>query len=161
MLDPKYCPYCRILASQRCEHLALAAEGRDFVRRCVELAGAHKQWQAVCAVRRKQSLTPGDWHPECEDFTWLETAFCEAFLKRLRWFGSMDYEWRSGRSPAHSGFWVLVWSKDSQRMWWELRDEFERQALGFPVRHATPLYSNMAPGTPPPVVAWSQPTNLL
>jgi hypothetical protein len=139
----------------------LAAEGRDFVRRCVELAGAHKQWQAVCAIRRKHSLAVGDWSPEAEDYTWLETAFCETFLKPLRWFGSMDYEWRSGRSPAHSGFWVLLWSKDAQRMWWELQDEFERQTLGFPTRAAAPLYPSATVAALPPVAAWSQPGNLL
>ncbi len=129
MLDPKYCPYCKKPALHKCSHLAVAAEGRDFVRLCVEHSQGHKQWQAVCATRRKRSLVTGDWSPEHEDFTWLETAFCEEFLKQLRWFGAMDYEWRSGRSLAQSGFWVLLWSKDPQRLWWELRDEFERQAL--------------------------------
>ncbi len=99
------------------------------MRLCVEHCQGHKQWRAVCALRRKHSLVTGEWSPEEEDFTWLETAFCEEFLKRLRWFGSLDYEWRSGRSPAHSGFWVLLWSKEPQRLWWELRDEFERQTL--------------------------------
>lgn len=129
MLDPKYCPYCKKPALQRCPHLAVAAEGRDFVRLCVEHCQGQKQWQAVCTARRKHSLVTGDWAPEHEDFTWLETAFCEEFLKQLLWFGAMDYEWRSGRSLAQSGFWVLLWSKDPQRLWWELRDEFERQAL--------------------------------
>ncbi len=70
----------------------------------------------------------GEWSPEREDYTWLETAFCEEFLKRLTWFGSMEYEWRSGPKARQAGFWVLLWSKNPRHLWWELRDEFERQA---------------------------------
>jgi hypothetical protein len=40
----------------------------------------------------------------------------------------MEYEWRSGPKPKQTGFWVLLWSKDPRQLWWELRDEFERQA---------------------------------
>ena len=65
--------------------------------------------------------------PERDDFTWLETAFCDEVLKRLTWFGGIDYEWRTGPKPGQGGFWVLLWSKDPQRLWWDLRDEFERQ----------------------------------
>jgi len=79
-------------------------------------------------VRHRRGQLTGEWSPEQEDFTWLETAFCEEFLKRLRWFGGMDYEWRSGPKLQQGGFWVLLWSKDPQRLWWELREEFERQA---------------------------------
>ena len=79
----------------------------------------------------------GDWVPEHEDFTWLETAFCDKFLKRLAWFGELDYEWRSGPKPEQGGFWVLLWSKDPRRLWWELRDEIERQA-GLPLIPARP-----------------------
>jgi len=110
-----------------CEHLALAAEGRDFVRRCVELCQGEKQWRALCEVRHRHGLASGEWSPEREDYTWLETAFCEEFLKPLTWFGGMEYEWRSGATPAQGGFWVLLWSKDPRRLWWELWDEFERQ----------------------------------
>lgn len=153
MMDQKHCPFCKTPAVGRCSHLALAAEGRDFVRRCVELCEGHKQWQAVCAVRRRQRLVTGEWSPEQEDFTWLETAFCQEFLKRLRWYGGMDYEWRSGRTPAHSGFWVLLWSKDPQRLWWELRDEFERQGLAreTPKSARPPAHTNAA--GPPPAAA--------
>jgi hypothetical protein len=58
---------------------------------------------------------------------WLETAFSNQFLKRLIWFGFMDYEWRTGPRAGQGGFWVLLWSKEPRRLWWELRDEFERQ----------------------------------
>jgi len=132
MLQPKLCPYCQTPASRECSHLAVAVEGRDFVRRCVELAQGHKQWQAVCKARRRQGHLTGEWSPEQDDYTWLETAFCDAFLRKLRWFGSMDYEWRAASSHKQGGFWVLVWSKDPRRMWWELRDEFERQATERP-----------------------------
>ena len=127
MINQKHCPLCKKPAMTGCEHLAVAAEGRDFVRRCVELCQGEKQWRALCEWRHRQGLASGEWSPEREDYTWLETAFCEEFLKGLRWFGEMEYEWRSGPKPAQTGFWVLLWSKDPRRLWWELRDEFERQ----------------------------------
>jgi hypothetical protein len=110
-----------------CEHLAVATQGRDFVRRCVELCQGEKQWRALRESRHQRGMASGEWSPEREDYTWLETAFCDEFLKRLRWFGGMEYEWRSGLKPAQAGFWVLLWSKDPQRLWWELLDEIERQ----------------------------------
>jgi hypothetical protein len=93
----------------------------------VELCEGQKQWRLLRENRHRQGLASGEWSPEREDYTWLETAFCDEFLKPLRWFGSMEYEWRSGPKPAEAGFWVLLWSKDPQRLWWELHDEFERQ----------------------------------
>jgi len=111
-----------------CKHLALAAEGRDFVRRCVEMCDGETPWRALCDWRRRQGLATGEWSPEREDYTWLETAFCEEFLKRLTWFGGMEYEWRADAKATQAGFWVLLWSKDPRRLWWELRDEFERQS---------------------------------
>jgi hypothetical protein len=128
MIDQKHCPFCRTLASEGCKHLAVAAEGRDFVRRCVELCQGEKHWRALGERRRRERLLTGEWSPEREDCTWLETAFCDQFLKRLRWFGGMEYEWRSGPKPKQTGFWVLLWSRDPQQLWWELLDEFERQA---------------------------------
>ena len=127
MIDQKHCPYCQTAASTGCEHLAVAVEGRDFVRRCIELCQGEKQWRGLCDWRRRQRLVTGEWSPERDDYTWLETAFCEDFLKRLTWFGGMEYEWRSGPRPKQTGFWVLVWSKDPRQLWWALRDEFERQ----------------------------------
>ncbi len=127
MIDQKRCPFCKTTAARGCAHLALAVEGRDFVERCVELCQGRRQWQTLCQRRRDQQRRSGDWSPEQEDFTWLETAFCNEFFKHLTWFGGMDYEWRSGPKPGQGGFWVLVWSKDVRRLWWELRDEFERQ----------------------------------
>ena len=132
MMQQKACPFCHVPAIRGCDHLAVAIEGRDFVRRCVELCQGQKQWQAVCEGRRRQGRLTGEWSPEQDDYTWLETAFCEAFLKRLRWFGGIDYEWRSGPNLKQGGFWVLLWSKDPQRLWWELLDEFERQATEWP-----------------------------
>ena len=128
MMNPKNCPFCKTAALGGCAHLALAIEGRGFVRACVELCEGEKQWRSVCASRRKLQLVTGEWAPEREDFTWLETAFCDEFLKHLRWFGGIDHEWRSGPNFQEGGFWVLLWSKDPKRLWWELRDEFERQA---------------------------------
>ena len=128
MITEQFCPYCRTPALKGCEHLAVAAQGRDFVRRCVELCQGDKQWLALCESRHRHGVASGEWSPEREDYTWLETAFCDEFLKSLRWFGGMEYEWRSGPKGAMAGFWVLLWSKDPQRLWWELYDEFERQA---------------------------------
>jgi hypothetical protein len=128
MNTQKYCPFCKAAAATGCRHLALAAEGREFVRRCVELCQGEKQWRALGDCRRRQRIATGEWTPEREDYTWLETAFCEEFLKRLTWFGGMEYEWRSTGKSNQAGFWVLLWSKDPRQLWWELRDEFERQA---------------------------------
>ena len=127
MINQKHCPFCGTTASAGCEHLALAAEGRDFVRRCIDLCQGEKQWRALCEWRRRQRMVTGEWSPEREDYTWLETAFCDEFLKRLTWFGGLEYEWRTGPKPTQTGFWVLLWSKDPRRLWWGLRDEFERQ----------------------------------
>jgi hypothetical protein len=129
MLGQRQCPYCKAVTSEVCGHLALAVEGRDFVRKCVELCHAQGQWQELCTQHRGQLHRSGEWSPEREDFTWLETAFCNEFLKQLRWFGGLDYEWRTGPKPEQGGFWVLLWSKSPQRLWWELHDEFE-QRLG-------------------------------
>ena len=128
MINEQHCPFCNTPALAGCEHLALAAEGRDFVRRCVELCQGEKHWRALGERRRSQRLVTGEWSPEREDYTWLETAFCDEFLKGLTWFGGMEYEWRAGPKPKQTGFWVLLWSKDPRQLWWELRDEFERQA---------------------------------
>jgi hypothetical protein len=122
MINQRYCPFCKTPAMKSCCHLALAAEGRDFVKRCVEMCHGEIAWRTL-----SKHQYSGDWAPELEDFTWLETAFCERFLKRLVWFGGMDYEWRSGQKLEQGGFWVLLWSKDPQRLWWELREEFEHQ----------------------------------
>ncbi len=130
MVNQRHCPFCKAAASAGCRHLALAAEGRHFVRRCVEMAESQKQWEELCTQRRRQHRLSGNWSPEQEDFIWLETAFCNEFLKHLIWFGGMDYEWRTGPKLDQGGFWVLLWSKDPQRLWWELRDEFERQCVG-------------------------------
>ena len=143
-MQQKTCPYCHAPASRECAHLAVAVEGRDFVRRCVELCQGQMQWRAVCEGRRRQRRLTGEWSPEQEDYTWLETAFCEAFLNGLRWFGRMEYEWRSG-PKGQGGFWVLLWSKDPQRLWWELRDEFERQASERP-RPISGVRGAKAPG---------------
>jgi hypothetical protein len=128
MIGEKLCPYCKARAGCGCAHLALAAEAREFVRRCVESSQGQRQFRALCVEHLKQRRLNDDWTPERDDFTWLETAFCEEFLKDNAWFGGLDYEWRSGPKPGQGGFWVLLWSKDPQRLWWDLRDEFERQA---------------------------------
>ncbi len=133
MINQRQCPFCLMAATKGCAHLALAAEGRDFVRRCVELCHGQKQWRVLC-----QNRVSDQWSQEREDFTWLETAFCERFLKRLTWFGGMEHEWRSGSKPEQGGFWVLLWSKDPRRLWWELREEFERQSVHRPETRDSP-----------------------
>jgi hypothetical protein len=97
----------------------------------------------------------GEWTPEREDFTWLETAFCDEFLKPLRWFGGMDYEWRTGTRPEQGGFYVLLWSKEPQRLWWELQDELERLSVIVPATpSATPTVN---PSTVPGLFALPYP----
>jgi hypothetical protein len=158
MINQKLCPYCQSPATVECEHLVVAAEGRDFVRRCVELCQGEKQWRALCESRRRQRIATGEWSPEREDYTWLETAFCDEFLRRLTWFGGMEYEWRAGPKSKQAGFWVLLWSKDPRQLWWELRDEFERQAQEKPLlrtgrpksRIPTPRTASQ-PGVPLPL----------
>jgi hypothetical protein len=128
MINQKFCPFCETPAVTGCKHLAVAAEGRDFVHRCVELCQGEKQWRTLSEQRHRQCQATGEWSPEQEDYTWLETAFCDEFLRGLRWFGGMEYEWRAGPKAKQAGFWVLLWSKDPRQLWWELRDEFDRQA---------------------------------
>jgi len=144
MIGQKHCPFCLTPASRGCSHLALAVEARDFVRRCVENCQGQIQWQALCQFRRGELKRTGEWSPEREDFTWLETAFCDEFLKRLDWFGEMDYEWRTGPKPEQGGFWVLLWSKDPKRLWWGLRDELERQS-SLHVPPGQPRYDTFLP----------------
>jgi len=141
MLGEKQCPICSRPSSRGCPHLALAAEARDFVRRCIESSQAMGQWQFLCERRRGTLRTGGDWSPEHEDFMWLETAFCSEFLNHLRWFAGIDYEWRTDRRLERGGFWVLLWSKEPRRLWWELRDEIEKQTralVSSPVTDRTP-----------------------
>ena len=103
-----------------------------------ELLGRPARDGELLGTRDPPGLPTGSIHnlelsPEQEDFTWLETAFCDVFLKRLVWFAGMDYEWRSGPKPEQGGFWVVLWSKDPQRLWWELREEFERRTMDMPL----------------------------
>jgi hypothetical protein len=132
MINQKHCPFCQSSSAKGCAHLALAAEARDFVRRCVERSQGQTPWQLLVEQRHHLRGTTSEWSPDHEDFTWLETAFCDMFLKNLSWFGAMDYEWRSGPRPEEGGFWVLLWSRNPQQLWWELRDDFERKALKLP-----------------------------
>lgn len=140
MVNQRHCPFCKVAATDECPHLALACEGRHFVRQCVEHANAQKQWEELCTQRRQQNRLGGNWSPEQEDFTWLETAFCDAFLKGLTWFGGMEHEWRTGPAKQQGTFWVLIWSKNPRKLWWELRDEFERQSVlsGLPLKQTGP-----------------------
>jgi hypothetical protein len=113
--------------------LAVAVEGRYFVQLCVEMAQAERQWQVLCSHRQQQRLGTADWSPEREDFTWLETAFCHEFLEPLTWFGGLDHEWRSGPGVGQGGFYVVLWSREPRQLWWQLREEFERQSVLTPV----------------------------
>ena len=145
MISQKHCPFCLTPARRGCSHLALAVEARDFVRRCVENSQAQLQWQTLCQSRRVELQRAGKWSPEREDFTWLETAFCDEFLKGLNWFGEMAYEWRTGSKPEQGGFWVLLWSKDPKQLWWGLRDELDRQSSMQVPSNLPPRYDNFLP----------------
>jgi hypothetical protein len=147
MINQRHCPFCKTAAALACPHLALAVEARDFVRACIDSCHARKVWDELCRRHLDQRRLSGQQSPESDDFTWLETAFCDRFLKHLTWFGGMDYEWRSGPRPEQGGFWVLLWSKDPQRLRWELRDYLERDAL-------TPV---IPPVTSAPWLIWLNP----
>jgi hypothetical protein len=128
MINQRHCPFCKTPAAKGCPHLALATEARDFVRHCVERCQGQAPWQVLCqnpAMPRQN----GGWAGQQPDFTWLESAFCDRFLRPLAWFGGMDHEWRSGPRPEQGGFWVLMWSRDPQKLWWELREQFELQCM--------------------------------
>ena len=148
MLGQKSCPICRSPSSSACSHLALAVEARDFVRCCVQECNGEASWRTLCDHRRALLQRSGEWSPEREDFTWLETAFCDEFLKRLVWFGGIDYEWRTGPRKGQGGVWVLLWSKDPRALWWELNDELCRQEKlpGPPIAH--PSAFNAGPQLP-------------
>jgi len=133
MINQKHCPYCHSPTARECSHLALAAEGRDFVRRCIEQCHGEIPWRILCQQRQSSG-----WSVQQEDFTWLETAFCEQFLKHLNWYGIMDHEWRTGPKPGQGGFWVLLWSKNPQRLWWELREDLERRTVRAPLAQEPP-----------------------
>ncbi len=128
-MNQKSCPFCQQPARAGCAHLALAAVGRDFVRQCIEHCQGQAHWQSLCTHTRDQLRRTGEWSPDKEDFTWLETAFCDRFMRHLSWFGGLDHEWRSGTTPGAGGFCVLLWSRDPQKLWWEVRDELEKQSV--------------------------------
>ncbi len=130
MVNQRHCPFCGTAAKLACAHLALAAPGRDFVQRCIDAAHAERQWKNLCAQVREQHHRTGSASRDCEDFTWLETAFCERFLKGLHWFGGMDHEWRTGPQLDNGCFYVVLWSKSPQHLWWELLDDIDRQLGG-------------------------------
>src|SRR5262245_50921981 len=113
MIGQRHCPFCGVPALNGCAHLALAVEARFCVRTCVTKSQSEDLWQSLCDANRQRLQQSGEWSSDREDFTWLETAFCEKFLKGLRWFGGLDYEWRTGTRFDSGGFWVLLWSRDA------------------------------------------------
>jgi hypothetical protein len=137
------CPFCRAPASQRCEHLALAVKSPQFIARCVQAARAEDLWGRYCQQTRKLQREEGG--GELPDFTWIESAFCDEFLKRLEWFGAMTYEWRKPGPPnQNSDLWVRLWSKNPQRLWWQLRDKLEQhlaQTGNLPAAQPAPALS--------------------
>ena len=116
MKDPAICPYCRNPATKGCAHLALATAPRDFVWLCIEQSASTFDWRGICK------------RDENADFLWLETAFCERFLKPLHWFGNLSYEWRERGSSATRDQLAILWSPSPRKLWWELRDHIEKYA---------------------------------
>jgi len=129
MIGEKNCPVCGTSSDEKCAHLALAVEARHFVNMCIERCRGERQWQDLCAQRRRERGLGAEWSSEREDFMWLESAFCDRFLRNLNWFAGIDYEWRSGPDAAKGGYWVLLWSPYPERLWWDLLDELERQRM--------------------------------
>src|SRR5260370_32413473 len=103
MIGQKHCPYCQTPAILKCPHLALTVEGREFVRRCVELCKGEAPWRAICERRRAQMPRPGERAPPRADFTLPEAAFSQGFLARLRCVGGMDNGWAVRARPARAG----------------------------------------------------------
>jgi hypothetical protein len=125
MNEKRPCPYCAPAPNRECEHLAIAVKSQHFVTRCVQAAQAEALWERFC--RRTREMQREEGWGELPDFTWIESAFCDEFLKRLEWFGEINYEWRDAGTGSGSGdLWAVVWSKDPQKMWWQLRDRLER-----------------------------------
>src|SRR5262245_19202106 len=139
MIGQRHCPYCNAAALEGCDHLALAVEAREFVRSCVSKCQSEGLWQTLCVRQRQRLRESGEWSSEREDFMWLETAFCDRFMKSLRWFGGLEYEWRAGPKLDAGGFWAVLSSRDPRRLWWELRDAFEKQSG--PVNPQAPVVS--------------------
>jgi hypothetical protein len=128
MIGQRFCPFCKTPALRGCAHLALAVEARMFVSRCVELSGAGRQWRELCQAHDAQIQRDGKSLCDSSDFKWLESAFTDEFLKGLPAFKQLDYEWRTGPRPEQGGFWVLLWSADAQKLWWELHDELDQRS---------------------------------
>jgi hypothetical protein len=71
----------------------------------------------------------------------------------------MDYEWRGSAKPGQGGFHVLLWSREPQRLWWELQDQLERLSATSPTTpSATMLATSPAPQTLFSLNASSSPT---
>ena len=114
------CPFCRVAAATGCPHLALAADPRDFVARCVALAQAQTIWPKLTGQ-----------NPSA-DFLWLETDFCENLLRPLAHFSAMEYEWHLPANARRRQVRVLLWSRAPQKLWWELRDRLEGKLASEP-----------------------------
>jgi hypothetical protein len=142
MIGQRICPICKSPALRGCPHLALAIEARLFVRQCVELSGAYQQWKNLCLARDAQLRREGKSICDSNDFTWLESAFSDEFLRHLPSFKALDYEWRTGARADQGGFWVLLWSGHTQKLWWELRDELD-QKCAFALESCLPLQGGL------------------
>src|SRR6266487_3858369 len=128
MTEGKYCPFCGAASARSCPHLALAARATEFVGRCIENCHGEASWQVLMNNRGNALLL---YRFGSDDFLWLETSFSFQFLERLGLFGRMEYEWREGGRASVREMWVLLWSKQPQRLWWQLWDELERQTDDF------------------------------
>ncbi len=146
MINQRHCPLCKLPAATGCPHLALAVEAREFVRCCIDACHGSTLWRTLCQRTSGNLRAAGNWSPEQEDFTWLETAFCDRFLKHLKSFAGLDYEWRTGPRLDHGGFWTLLWSPNPQQLWWELKEELDRQTIiPFPTQTNHPAWLLQTP----------------
>ncbi len=134
-MDQKLCPFCRTPSRRGCVHLALASDGPDFVRRCIDICHGHRPWEILCGDFGGEEEKPSRARERAKglamrpfDFTWIETAFCDKFLKHLSWFRGLDHEWRTTSDGKQGGLWALLWSKDPQLLWCELLEELKQQA---------------------------------
>lgn len=110
---PVECPVCG--APERnggCPHLALAADLRTFIRRCVEASGGMVNWRGIREIARS-------------DFTCSEEAFAREFLEPCPACVGVTFGWQNIPGNASPELHGWVWATEPRKLWWELADRFD------------------------------------
>jgi hypothetical protein len=128
MKEHKHCPFCGKAEVDGCAHLALAVKQTEFISQCIARSQTEAFWRKLMNNRHHPVFT----HTYGSDeLTWNEMTFAMVFLRGLDWFGGQDYQWRDGTAERPGTQWVILWSKEPQRLWRQLRDEIARHAEDF------------------------------